>query len=163
MALDSDTASVLALRIHIRVLCVVLVLVSVGTLGGFWIGYNELKSLRKDLTVEIAKRATVRFSLQDALTTSSDRNSENGIKEPHVLFTYQELSSSNINKHNLHEIEPDDEPLEPVDTEVEDQLLRVKRDAQELNSFYEQGSGIPDDYVWMTSYAKVPVGGNFHP
>ena len=148
-------------RIHIRVLYLVLLVITTGTLCGFWICFNEIQKLRRDLNAEVAKRTLVEFSKQESYSVPSKTGYGAFLKskEPHILFTYKEKSSSGP-KDGPSYIENED-PLEHEDTEGGDnQLLRVKRDAQKLNAFYKEGSGVPDDYIWLTSYAKIPV--SFH-
>ena len=155
---DTKYYSNAVVRIHIRVLYLVLLVVVTGALCGFWICFSELLELRKDLNAEIGKRTLVEFSGQDSYSVPSRRSYGTFAKsqEPHILFTYKEKSSAN--QRNGPFYGENEDPLEHEDTEGgEDQLLRVKRDAQKLNSFYKEGSGIPDDYVWLTSYARIPV------
>ena len=145
-------------RMHIRVLYTSLLVIVTGTLLGFWTCFSELQRLRKDLNAEIAKRAIVEFSKQKGYTVPL-QTSYGVYQRSHrsqVLFTFKENSSPS-SKDSLP-FEQSEDPLEHEDTQGgEDQLLRVKRDAQKLNVFYKEGSGIPDDYVWLTSYARIPV------
>ena len=147
-------------RVHIRILYFSLLVIVTGTVLGFWICFTEVQKLRKDLNAEIAKRTVVDFSRQkDGYTVPLQTSFEalERSQDTEVLFSFKRDSSPGKKDTLFFEQNPD--PLEHEDSRGggEDQLLRVRRDAQKLNAFYKEGSGIPDDHVWMTSYAKVPV------
>ncbi len=138
--------------LHLRVLYTCVVLTLLGTLGGFWITFNELRNLRRDLNAEIAKRAHVEFSLQDF----DARNN--------VLFTHEAAPSGGGRRSPAAGAVPREtelrgagEPGEEEPGDGDDQLIRVKRS----NAIYEEGSGLPEDHVWMTGYAKIPVSCDF--
>ena len=150
-------------RIHIRVLYTSLLVIVTSTLLGFWTCFSELQRLRNDLNAEIAKRTIVEFSKQKGYTVplQTSYGAYERSQGPQVLFTFKENSSPS-RKDGLP-FEQSEDPLEHEDTGGgEDQLLRVKRDAQKLHAFYKEGSGIPDDYVWLTSYARIPVSNSLY-
>ena len=117
--------------IHACLLCV-----TIGTICGFWICFNELQSLRKELNAEIAKRTVVEFTdlTVHNLPTSNDSNTF----EHQIVLTYEDTKDVNSKNRDLNE---------------EEKLVRVKRRARRKAYYKEE----PEDMVWLTSYSRIPV------
>ena len=118
-----------------------LLAVTIGTICGFWICFNELQNLRKELNAEIAKRTLVELAnLNNNLPNSNKSN------EHHVVFIYKEKDANSINI------------LVNEDSSEEEKLIRVKRRARRKSYYKEE----PEDMVWLTSYSRIPVSISCH-
>ena len=121
--------------IRIKIVHACLLTVTIGTICGFWICFNELQNLRKDLNAEIAKRTIVEFA---ELNTKDLNQKSNESNDHHVVLTY---TDKDLNK-NIND-DPNDE----------EKLIRIKRRARRKAYYKEE----PEDMVWLTSYSRIPV------
>ena len=131
-----------ALWFHVRILyCLSLVCV-VGVSVATWTCLSEVDKLRADFQGKVVRKGVAEFAM-DAQGRSVNADD----------------FSSNVPDKVVEE----EEEVEEV-PEEEEELLRVKRsgDVRDLKrrpSYYkhEAGSGMGDDWVWLTSYSRIPV------
>jgi hypothetical protein len=127
-----------SLWLHVRILYVISCVIIVGVSLATWTIFLEVEKLRKDFHGEIVRKGVVDFS--DLGRRRSDV----------VGGAYSE-------------VEEEEEEQVPE----EEQLLRVKRQSSPIDeeikgnqpAYYHhtEGSGGSDEYVWLTSYARIPV------
>ena len=122
--------------IHMKIIHACLLFVTFGTICGFWICFNELQSLRKELNAEIAKRTVVEFT--DLTVSNLPTSNESNPFEHQIVLTYEDTKGVNSKNRDLNEKE---------------KLVRVKRRARRKAYYKEE----PQDMVWLTSYSRIPV------
>ena len=113
-----------------------LLFVTIGTICGFWICFNELQSLRKELNAEIAKRTVVEFT--DLTVSNLPTSNESNPFEDQIVLTYED--TKDVNSKNR-------------DSNEKEKLVRVKRRARRKAYYKEE----PQDMVWLTSSSRIPV------
>ena len=140
------------LWIHVRILYLLTVITILGVSIATWTCLAEVQKLRREFHGQIVHRGVAEFD-------------DTALKD---TFTDRQL----IQEEQQEEEEPkEDEDVRRV--REEEQLLRVKRRAprhehgeeKKRPSFYytpqrdmgREGSGMPEDWVWLTSYSRIPV------
>lgn len=152
------------LWIHVKILHGCLLFVIAGTICGFWICLSELQNLRRDLDAEIAKRAMVEFNAPEGFM--ENRNGQNSNRKHDNSTPYTREIIFGLHEEELYP-EEGEHALPEAEGE-EEQLLRVKRRANRRsnrrNAHYKEGgsgtqggAGAPEDWVWLTSYSRIPV------
>ena len=119
--------------IHIKITYFCILLLTASGICGFWICLTRLHALREEFEAKFAKNnAVVEFENFDAL---SERGRHVGGDDADAVLHEDDLS--------------------------EETLSRVKRQQQHAfrpaNANNREGSGAPEDWVWLTSYSRIPV------
>lgn len=154
-----------ALWWHVKILYSCLLFITAGTTCGLWLCFTEVYNLRRDFDHEIlhSDRAVEFGNLGQHVYAEEDNNSHaQGWSE----------GDRRIREEDGDMEEDDDSESSRVGGQIgdsEDQLIRVKRRAGRrrklkegptfLNSRHwgKEGSGAPEDWVWLTSYSRIPV------
>ena len=131
--------------IHMKIIHACLLIVTLGTVCGFWICFSELQNLRKELNAEIAKRSIVEFAdlIVDNPTSNKNNNNDSDTSEHHIVLTYED-------SNDVYRRERD---VLNSDVDEGERLVRVKRRARR-KAYYKNE---PEDMVWLTSYSRIPV------
>ena len=143
--------------IHINVLHGCLLLLTAGSVVGFWLCFTEIVQIRKDLNIEIAKRTMVEFGDLNSFYVIN-KSTTNQIKENDDIIShkYRPPRSSFLEDISSRSNHGDGEaPLRSVDYDNEQKLIRVKRRARKKPAYYKEGE--LEDIVWLTSYSRIPV------
>ena len=149
-----DTSQCTRIWIHIKVLHGCLLVVTLGSICGFWLCLTEIENVRKDLNTEIAKRTMVEFD------GCSSKSRTNQINETDNSFSFGDRTTrSSSGEDTSHFIGDRDGEhlLNSVDYDNEQKLIRVKRRTRRKPAYYKDGAVEPKDMMWLTSYSRIPV------
>ena len=135
---DSQAVAADRLWLHVKILYLILTFVVVSFSGLLWVSFIQIHQLRHELALKLS-HSVVEFE-------NMDRRSKEGPTS----------TGRGQNAAPLFE-----------DAESE-QLVNVKTRVRRQAPFHDGGGsgghlgGAPDDWVWMSSYSRVPVSTNFY-
>ncbi len=129
-------------------------MVTAGAMCGFWMCFNEMQNLRRDLDAEIAKRTSVEFSGVQHLQNPANHSDSTNFDQ--AVFSYKEFRHSLKTELEFGSDDDDENAANDDDFNEEEKLTRVKRRARRKSAYYKEGSE-PQDMVWLTSYSRIPV------
>ena len=132
------------LSLHIRILYCLSFVIIVGVSVATWACLSEVDKLRKDFTGQVLRRGVAEFG-------DVPRVNVNDVRE---TFTEGRVTSE-----EEEEVVPEEEQLLRVKRDVSpiDEEIRRKQQGQPSYYHHGEGSGMSDDWVWLTSYARIPV------
>ena len=168
---------------HVRILYSCLLLLTAGTGCALWLSFSEIYTLRRDFEHEIlhGDRAVEFANLYNEEEPRGGSTMGGGAGGSGTGGTSRR-GGQYTQSHPEEEEEEDEEGVESVmrdgGTQEEDQLIRVKRGAgggggrggrrrkfrdgpaayPSPKLWEKEGSGGPNDWVWLTSYSRIPVG-----
>ena len=134
---------------HVKILHGCLLLGIAGSICGFWLCLNEIKTLRNNLDAEIAKRTFEFDDLESHSLDSIEEDRKRGVDNNNTNYFFEKLTDSRTTSS--------DDPLRFGDVGNEEKLTRFKRRARKKPAYYKDNTVDPKDMVWLTSYSRIPV------
>ena len=161
------------LWLHVKILYFCVVLVTAATGFGLWMCFTEFSNVRKEIDNGFMHRGAVEFGNVEHVYGSEERRGPSGRKaggggRGDGAGPGGEAEEDGPAGGLAAGLPSHTSPADSPKAGEEDELIRVKRRAgrrRQTNpgtfltskAWNKEGSATPEDWVWLTSYSRIPV------